>query len=128
MSTSSTSSKHERQLTMKKASTTTNSVKRLEISEKTRRAYGKRDRALDRDPEALQLPQAPHISQVGGIPLRAKAAARRPPKQGAKTDFAWFELRLAWVPSLDGPNLPPRWFCDRRSRCEKPTLLHGNSI
>ena len=39
---------------MKKASTTTNSIKRLKISEKTRRAYGKRDRALD--PDAPQLP------------------------------------------------------------------------
>ena len=41
---------------MKKASTTTNSTKRLKISEKTRRAYGKRARALDRDPDAPQLP------------------------------------------------------------------------
>jgi len=40
---------------MKKASTTTNSVKRLKISEKTRRAYGKRDRVLDRDRDAPQL-------------------------------------------------------------------------
>jgi uncharacterized protein (DUF4415 family) len=41
---------------MRKASTTTNSGKRLKISEKTREAYGKRDRALDNDPEAPQLP------------------------------------------------------------------------
>jgi len=41
---------------MKKTSTTTNSVKRLKISEKTKRAYRKRDRALDRDPDAPQLP------------------------------------------------------------------------
>jgi uncharacterized protein (DUF4415 family) len=43
---------------MKRASTTTNSanVKRLKISEKTREAYGGRDRALDKDPEAPQLP------------------------------------------------------------------------
>ena len=41
---------------MKKASTTTNSVKRLKISEQTRQAYRKRDRALDRDPDAPQLP------------------------------------------------------------------------
>ncbi len=42
---------------MKKASTTTNSVKRLKLSEKTRQAYRrKRDRALDRDPDAPQLP------------------------------------------------------------------------
>ena len=40
---------------MKKASTTTNSGRRLKISEKTRQAYGKRDRALDRDPDAPQL-------------------------------------------------------------------------
>ncbi len=38
---------------MKKASTKTNSVK---ISAKTRRAYAKRDRALDRDADAPQLP------------------------------------------------------------------------
>ncbi len=41
---------------MKKVSTTINSVKRLKISEKTRQAYGKRDRALDRAPDAPQLP------------------------------------------------------------------------
>jgi uncharacterized protein (DUF4415 family) len=41
---------------MKKASTTTNPVKRLKVSEKTRQAYRKRDRALDRDPDAPQLP------------------------------------------------------------------------
>ena len=40
---------------MKKASTTTNSVKRLKISEKTMQAYGKRDRALDGDADAPQL-------------------------------------------------------------------------
>jgi len=41
---------------MKKASTKTNSAKRLKISEKTRKAYGKPDRALDNDPDAPQLP------------------------------------------------------------------------
>ncbi len=41
---------------MRKASTTTNSAKRLKISKETRRAYGKRDSALDRDPDAPQLP------------------------------------------------------------------------
>jgi uncharacterized protein (DUF4415 family) len=41
---------------MKKTSTATNSFKRLKISEKTKRAYRKRDRALDRDPDAPQLP------------------------------------------------------------------------
>jgi uncharacterized protein (DUF4415 family) len=41
---------------MKKASTTANSVKRLKISKKTRQAYRKRDRALDHDPDAPQLP------------------------------------------------------------------------
>jgi uncharacterized protein (DUF4415 family) len=41
---------------MKKASTTTNPVKRLKVSEKTRQAYRKRDCALDRDPDAPQLP------------------------------------------------------------------------
>ena len=41
---------------MKKASTKTNSVKRLKISEETRLTYGKRDRQLDGDPDAPQLP------------------------------------------------------------------------
>ena len=41
---------------MKKASTKTNSAKRLSISEKTREAYKKRDRRLDNDPDAPQLP------------------------------------------------------------------------
>jgi uncharacterized protein (DUF4415 family) len=41
---------------MKKASTKTNSARRLKISGATRQAYGKRDRALDRDPDAPQLP------------------------------------------------------------------------
>ena len=41
---------------MKKASTKTSSGKRLEISAKTRAAYRKRDRALDADAEAPQLP------------------------------------------------------------------------
>ena len=41
---------------MKKASTTINSVRRLKVSEKTRQAYFKRDRALDRHPDAPQLP------------------------------------------------------------------------
>jgi len=41
---------------MKKASTTTNSGKQLKISEKTKQEYGKRDRALDKDAEAPQLP------------------------------------------------------------------------
>jgi uncharacterized protein (DUF4415 family) len=41
---------------MKKASTTTNSAKRLKVSKKTREAYGKRDRRLDNDPDAPPLP------------------------------------------------------------------------
>jgi len=41
---------------MKKASTRTNSVKRLRISKETRLAYGKRERKLDSDPDAPQLP------------------------------------------------------------------------
>jgi uncharacterized protein (DUF4415 family) len=41
---------------MKKTSTKINSVKRLKISEETRLAYGKRDRRLDDDPDAPQLP------------------------------------------------------------------------
>lgn len=41
---------------MKKISTTTNSAKLLKISGKTREAYGKRDRGLDKDSDAPQLP------------------------------------------------------------------------
>jgi len=41
---------------MKKASTKTNSANRLKFSEKTRLAYEKRDRQLDGDPDAPQLP------------------------------------------------------------------------
>jgi len=45
---------------MKKASTTTNSVRHLKISQATKQAYRKRDRALDpgmdKDADAPQLP------------------------------------------------------------------------
>ena len=41
---------------MKKASTRTSSVKRLKISKETKLAYEKRDRRLDGDPDAPQLP------------------------------------------------------------------------
>ena len=41
---------------MKKASMKTSSVKRLRISGETRQAYGQRDRRLDSDPDAPQLP------------------------------------------------------------------------
>ncbi len=41
---------------MKRASTATSSVKQLKISEATKRAYRDRDRALDKDTEAPQLP------------------------------------------------------------------------
>ena len=41
---------------MKKASTRTNSAKRLRISKETKLAYGKRERKLDGDPDAPQLP------------------------------------------------------------------------
>ena len=41
---------------MKKASTKTSSVRRLKISEETRKAYAKRDRKLDSEPDAPQLP------------------------------------------------------------------------
>ena len=40
---------------MKKASTKTSSVRRLKIGEETRKAYAKRDRRLDNDPDAPQL-------------------------------------------------------------------------
>lgn len=41
---------------MKKASTTTSSIKRLKMSKQSKQAYAKRDRALDGDPDAPQLP------------------------------------------------------------------------
>lgn len=41
---------------MKKASTKTTSVKRLRIGKATMEAYGKRDRRLDSDPDAPQMP------------------------------------------------------------------------
>ena len=41
---------------MKKASTRTSSVKRLKISKETKLAYEKRDRRLDGDADAPQLP------------------------------------------------------------------------
>jgi uncharacterized protein (DUF4415 family) len=40
---------------MKKTSTKTSSVKRLHISDETRKAYENRDRTLDSDPDAPQL-------------------------------------------------------------------------
>jgi uncharacterized protein (DUF4415 family) len=40
---------------MKKASTTTSSVKRVKISGKTKQVYAKRNKALDHDPDAPQL-------------------------------------------------------------------------
>lgn len=43
---------------MKKASTTISSAKRARISAQTKQAYRKRDRALDRDADAPQLPPA----------------------------------------------------------------------
>jgi len=41
---------------MSKTSTKINSVKRLKINAKTKRAYADRDRRLDRDRDAPQLP------------------------------------------------------------------------
>jgi uncharacterized protein (DUF4415 family) len=41
---------------MKKASTRTNSVKRIRISKETKLAYRKRDQKFDGDPDAPQLP------------------------------------------------------------------------
>jgi len=46
----------ERQLTMKQASTKTNSARRLKITRQTKEAYAKRDRRLDSDRDAPQLP------------------------------------------------------------------------
>jgi uncharacterized protein (DUF4415 family) len=41
---------------MKPASTKTNSNKHVKITQQTKDAYGKRDRRLDGDPDAPQLP------------------------------------------------------------------------
>lgn len=41
---------------MKKASTKISSASKVKISERTKRAYAKRDRSLDRDPDAPQMP------------------------------------------------------------------------
>jgi uncharacterized protein (DUF4415 family) len=41
---------------MKQVSTKTNSTKRLKISQQTKAGYGQRDRRLDNDPDAPQLP------------------------------------------------------------------------
>ena len=41
---------------MKKASTRTSSAERLRISKETKQAYARRDRRLDSDPDAPQLP------------------------------------------------------------------------
>lgn len=41
---------------MKKASTTTSTDKKLKVSTATKQAYRKRDRSLDKDSEAPQLP------------------------------------------------------------------------
>ncbi len=49
---------------MTKASTPAISVKRLKIGRRTRRAYGKRDRALGRDPDAPQVPPD-YLGQLG---------------------------------------------------------------
>ena len=64
---------------MKKASTTTNSVRRLKISERTTQAYRKRDRALDRDPDAPQLSPAYWANAVIGKyyrPLKTQISVR----------------------------------------------------
>jgi uncharacterized protein (DUF4415 family) len=50
------SSRPERRLTMKQASTKTTSAKRLKITRQTKEAYGNRDRRLDRYPDAPQSP------------------------------------------------------------------------
>jgi len=41
---------------MKRTSTKTSSAKRLSLSEETKKAYAQRDRTLDRDPDAPQMP------------------------------------------------------------------------
>jgi uncharacterized protein (DUF4415 family) len=64
---------------MKKASTTTNSVKRLNISEKTRELYRKRDRSLDKDPDGPQLsPQYWDGAVIGKYyrPLKTQISVR----------------------------------------------------
>jgi uncharacterized protein (DUF4415 family) len=64
---------------MKKASTKTSSAKRLAVSEETRRAYRKRDRRLDGDPDAPQMPPEYWANAVIGKyyrPLRSQISFR----------------------------------------------------
>ena len=64
---------------MKKASTKISSVKRLKVSAETRLAYAKRDRRLDSDPEAPQLPPEYWSNAVIGKyyrPLRTQISFR----------------------------------------------------
>ena len=66
-------------MTMKKASTATNSAKRVKMSEKTKQAYAKRDRALDRDPDAPQLPPGYWANAVIGKyyrPIKTQVSCR----------------------------------------------------
>ena len=64
---------------MKKASTKTSSAKRLKISKETRSAYEKRDRKLDGEPDAPQLPPQYWNSAVIGKyyrPLKTQISFR----------------------------------------------------
>ena len=64
---------------MKRASTKISAGKRLKISGETRLAYGKRDRRLDSDPDAPQLPPDYWSSAVIGKyyrPLKTQISFR----------------------------------------------------
>jgi uncharacterized protein (DUF4415 family) len=64
---------------MKKQSTTISSARRVKISEQTKLAYGKRDRRLDGDPDAPQLPPEYWSNAVVGKyyrPLKTQISLR----------------------------------------------------
>jgi uncharacterized protein (DUF4415 family) len=64
---------------MRKTSTKNSSVKRIRISDETRRAYEKRDRSLDKDPDAPPMPPAYWDRAVIGKyyrPLRTQISFR----------------------------------------------------
>ncbi len=64
---------------MKRASTTTNSDRRVKISNTTRKAYAKRDRALDAAADAPQMPPEYWSNAVIGKyyrPLKTQVSVR----------------------------------------------------
>jgi uncharacterized protein (DUF4415 family) len=75
---------------MKKAPTKTSSFKRLKISQETRDLYEQRDRSLDNDPDAPQLPPEMWDNAIIGKYYRPK---KTPVTFRADSDV------LAWLKS-----------------------------